>query len=184
MPTPPPPSPTDQLKQWFQNYLPALQTASEDASPATSSNLSIFANSTITDVLTDDDQKGTFLAELSGKTPYTFNNAQLPQSSTFENLLENVSTSPLILLFATFLQSCVGDPYKSMTSMDELSPSLLKNVFPGLTKDSGWTAFQAGLTSSVPTSCYSAAQQKAATTLLNTAGSTVGQLLQLLIKLG
>ena len=94
------PSPKQQLQLWFQ-WLQSLQIACESASerPARDT-LAVFANSTISKTLTDDMQINTFLTALSGQTPYSFNEALAKQSSTFESLLEKVSTLVPILLFA------------------------------------------------------------------------------------
>jgi hypothetical protein len=179
----PSPTPKQLLQQWFQ-YLQAMQTAAESASQVPGTlTLSVFANTTITAVLTDSLSQCTFIVALNGQTPFSFNEALLLQSSTFESLLEKASTSAPILLFANFLESCVRPPYSTM-SLEDLSASLLSDLFPVGKGDDAWTTFQNGLTSSIPASCYSSAQQTATTNLLAKTSSTVGNLLTQLIKLG
>jgi hypothetical protein len=176
-------SPKQQLQLWFQ-WLQSLQIACESASelPATDT-LAVFANSTISNVLTDDLQINTFLTTLNGQTPYSFNEALVKQSSTFESLLEKASTLVPILLFANYLESCLTSPYATM-SLEDLSSTLLSAVFPTGNTDLAWTVLQSGLTSSIPASCYSAAQQATVTKLLTDATNTVNTMLTQLIKLG
>jgi hypothetical protein len=177
------PSPKEQLQQWFQ-WLQAMQNAAETASPVASTlTLSGFTNGTITNILTDGVQVGQFLVALSGKTPYTFNAAQMGQSSTFESLLERTTTMTPIFLFANFLESCVSNPYSTM-SFKDLVGSQLSVVFPKGPLDPAWVTFQNGLTSSIPSSCYSATQQSKVKTILLDAASTVQTLLNQLIQLG
>jgi hypothetical protein len=176
------PSPKEQLQQWFQ-WLQALQNAAETASPIASTlSLSGFANGTITTVLTDGTQVGQFLVALNGKTPYTFNAAQLGQSSTFESLLERATTMTPIFLFANFLESCVSKPYSTM-SFKDLTGSQLSAVFPKGPIDPAWMTFQNGL-SSIPSSCYNLTQQNKLKTILLDPASTVLILLNQLIQLG
>lgn len=183
MPDPAAPSPKEQLQHWFQ-WLQALQVACESASQVPSTEtLCVFANSTISTVLTDALQTGTFLTAVDGKTPFSFNAALIVQSSTFESLLERASTIAPIMLFANYLESCVGAPYATM-SLEDLSVSLLSAVFPNGKTDQAWIAFRNGLTSSIPSSCFSATQQKAVTNLLAKASASVDMLLKQLIKLG
>ena len=183
MPDTPAPSPKQQLQFWFQ-WLQSLQIACESASevPATET-LAAFANSTISQVLTDDLQINTFVTALNGRTPYSFNEALVKQSSTFESLLEKASTLAPILLFANYLEACLPAPYAAM-SLEDLSAALLSAVFPNGKADPAWTMFQNGLTSSIPSSCYSTTQQNAATSLLAKTTATVNALLTQLIKLG
>lgn len=177
------PTPREQLQHWFQ-WLQAMQIACETASQVPDTQtLSQFANSTISTLLTDDLQTGTFVTALNGKTPYSFNAALVAQSSTFESLLEKASTGAPILLFANFLEDCAGDPYNTM-SLEDLSAVSLTAIFPNGKTNPVWVNFQNGLTSSIPASCYSATQQTAVTNLLTANGSTVDALLKQLIKLG
>jgi hypothetical protein len=177
------PTPKEQLQKWFQ-WLQALQNAAELVAPAASAlTLGQFANSTITDVLADDTVIDNFINALTNKTPYPFTVALLKQSSTFESLLEHAATIPTIGPFANYLASCLSTPFSTM-SWKQLSASLLSAVFPKGPNDPAWTAFQNGLISSLPSSCYSATQQNKVKTILIDPASTVLTLLNQLIQLG
>lgn len=183
MPDPTIPTPREQLHNWFQ-WLLSMQVACESASqvPGTQ-NVAQFASTTISTLLTDDTQTGEFLTALKGKTPYTFDAPLVAQSTTFESLLEKASSGAPAELFANFLVESAGAPYDSM-SFSDFSGVALATLFPSGAATPLWSDFQNGVTSSVPSCCYSATQQAAVAKLLTAAGGTVGTLLNQLVNFG
>ena len=170
------------LLNWF-SYLQAMQDAVPNPSEVPSvTPLDVFANSTITTVLTDSGQQNTFITNVQGQTPYSFNESLLLQCSTFESLLEKASTASPTLYFAMFLETCVAKPYSTM-SLEDLSGAALSAVFPDGVIDAAWTAFDSGL-KSIPSCCYSVTQQNAVKKILAAPKCTVGDLLKQLIILG
>jgi hypothetical protein len=175
-------NPKTQLQQWFQ-YLQAFQTACEqESSSASNETLSTFANDTIvTDLPSPNDQQN-FLAVVNAKVPFTVTPSDIAASSTFESLLENVWT-PLSMCVLGFIKFC-APPAQSTMGYTDFAKELLTTVFPGEVADANWIVLQNGLTSSIPSSCYSSNQQKAANNLVVKKGSTIQNLTDLISKLG
>jgi hypothetical protein len=176
------PTPKDQLQQWFQ-YLQAFQTACEqESSVASNEDLLTFANDTITADLPTPGEQANFLILAQDKTSLTITSSDIAASSTFESLLETV-WNPLSMFVLGFVKSCAPPPYSAMGFTD-FAQQLLSVVYPADKGDPSWIALQNGLTSSIPSSCFSAKQQTATNNLLASPKSTVQTLVDLISKLG
>jgi len=181
MPTPSP-IPKEQLQQWF-SYLQSFQTAAGQSSAvAGNETLLAFANDSITADLTTPDEVGSFLVLAQQQTGFTITQSDIDSSSTFESLLETVS-SPLSMYVIGYIRSCAAPPVAQMGFTD-FAQQLLTAVFPLGLGDPAWITLQNGLVSSIPSSCYSAAQQTKTNNLLVKPKSTVQNLVDLISTLG
>jgi hypothetical protein len=176
------PTPKVQLQQWFQ-YLQAFQIACEEAyAGAYSENLFTFANDMVATDLPTVDEQETFINGAQAKTSFTVTTSDIASSSTFESLLETV-WNPLSLFVLGYIKSCAPPPYVAMGYTD-FAQQPLASIFPLGIADPNWANLQNGLTSSIPSACYSNAQQIATQKLVAAAKSTVQNLVDLISKLG
>jgi hypothetical protein len=175
-------TPKDQLQQWFQ-FLQDFQVACEQVdTDVYYESLLVFANDKIATDLATTNEQNEFMILAQRSTGLTIATSDLAASSTFEALLETV-WNPLNMFVTSFIRSCAPAPFGSMSFTDFLQQNLVA-VFPGRSGDANWTKVQNGLTSSIPSACYSPKLQSAVIALLSAPKKTIQDLVNLVSKMG
>ena len=173
-------SPAQGVALWF-TYLRDLQAGCSFNTSVSQMDLLTFANAAIAQALPSSNEQNQFIIAAAASPGYDLSTSDLTTYSTFEALVDHFN--PLTTYIGILLQGLATAPY-SGGAMADFWKATAVQAFPGGSKGAQWKLALSSLTSAIPAACFTSALQAKVNAAIDSAQSTMSEVIAEIAVLG